>query len=110
MRMVLADRDREGVAGESIQEGEHVWIVRARAGHYRWRSVHFDAQAGNAEVYWPDEDEFRFEVVAGNFNYAGALIIRAPTRADRFRATSAFVTATVPPWRFSSSAIGTNPC
>jgi hypothetical protein len=68
-----------GVVAESIQQGEHIWFVRARARRYRWTAVRFGAQAGRRQRYRLDDDEeFRFDVAAGRINYAGALIIRSP--------------------------------
>jgi hypothetical protein len=68
-----------GVAARSVARGEHVWIVRAAAGRYRWTGVQVGAQAGRAERHrLPSEDEFRFAVEAGKINYPGALIIRSP--------------------------------
>lgn len=68
-----------GIVGTSIQKGEHVWLVRLRAGSYRWSSVRLDAQAGAAQQIWlEDDDEFTVEIEAGQLNYAGAMIIRSP--------------------------------
>jgi hypothetical protein len=78
------------LAVSDLPKGRHLWIVRARAGTYRWKKLHLAREVGsegylNLDDYrvmrrvknWVWDDEFRFDVEAGQINYPGHLIIRS---------------------------------
>ena len=73
----------------AIRKGKHFWVVELPAGKYSWESIETESNAGNAARFrfkgqWskatryisPDE-EYDFEIVAGQVNYAGSLIVRS---------------------------------
>ncbi len=67
------------IAATRLPRGRHTWIVRARPGSYAWRHVVLGQGSGfsDSRVSLPDDDEFRFDVVAGRLNYPGELVIRS---------------------------------
>jgi hypothetical protein len=62
--------------------GNHLWIIRAKAGRYRWTGVRLVAQRHGSDTIKPDHeresgaDEFSFDVEEGKINYPGHLLIR----------------------------------
>lgn len=74
---------------EGVAKGKHFWVVEMPAGKHSWRGLETGANAGVAAWYqfkgrWsgphnfikPDE-EYDFEIVAGQINYPGSLIVRS---------------------------------
>ncbi len=62
-----------------IEQGRHVWMVRLRAGDYRWRELRIDRSGirGPPVRYEiPRDEEYDFSVEAGKINYPGQLSIR----------------------------------
>jgi hypothetical protein len=61
-----------------IEEGRHVWMVRLKAGRYRWRAV--ELEAGRSGGVWrykiEDHEDFRFSVEPGVINYPGQFVVR----------------------------------
>ncbi|MBY0401358.1 hypothetical protein K2X89_13750, partial [Myxococcota bacterium] len=64
-----------------LQAGEYLWLVRAKAGRYRWSEIRLAAQTIGSDtmrleaVSETKEEEFLFEVEAGKINYPGHLVI-----------------------------------
>lgn len=62
--------------------GDHLWIIRAKAGRYRWSGIRLLAQDHGSATIRPkreDEsalDEFAFDIEAGKINYPGHLLVR----------------------------------
>jgi hypothetical protein len=61
-----------------IEQGRHVWMVRIKAGHYRWRALELEVGGGGRPWRYEiaDDESFRFSVEPGVINYPGQLIIR----------------------------------
>ena len=77
------------VVADALAPGRHLWLVRARAGRYRWASVGLTTSSGRgfnleldeyAETVREDPRgrarEFRFRVYPGVVNYPGELVVR----------------------------------
>ncbi len=76
IRLLLMD---SGYALRDIEQGRQVWMVRLRAGEYRWRELRIDRSGtrGSAVRYTIRRDEeYDFSVEAGKINYPGQLSIR----------------------------------
>ena len=62
--------------------GRHLWIIRAKAGQYRWGGIRLLAQDHGSATIRPERklesgrDEFAFDVEAGKINYPGHLLVR----------------------------------
>ena len=65
-----------------LQPGQHLWLIRMKAGTYRWSGVRLLAQSQGGSTIRPeavgvlDEKEFEFDVEAGAVNYPGEIVIR----------------------------------
>jgi hypothetical protein len=65
-----------------LQPGEHLWLIRMKAGRKRWTSVRLMPQSRTEDAIEPEakgvlnEKEFEFDVQAGAINYPGELIVR----------------------------------
>lgn len=61
-----------------VQAGRQVWVVRLRAGSYRWRELHIENVFGGRPFRYelPGDDEYAFRVEEGQLNYPGQLTIR----------------------------------
>ena len=76
------------VISENLPKGRHIWIASLPAGRYAWSEVRIEF-AGLRNSYRPgqfkrlNEHEFEFDVVAGQINYPGELVIR--TDPDSFQ-------------------------
>ena len=74
---------RSGTVATELPEGDHLWIVRARAGNSGWRRVDFGKEVGRRAYIFVEqwdglnENEFKFDIKAGRINYPGALIVRS---------------------------------
>lgn len=77
-----------------LQPGQHLWLVRMRAGRQCWTAVRFEIQASNERSIRPEakgvlnEKEFEFTVEAGAINYPGEIIVRM--NAPEYGARSGF--------------------
>lgn len=61
----------------SLGKGQHIWLVRVRAGSYRWQQIEIGDNPRYRRIYEIDsDDEMRFDVQAGVLNYPGELVIR----------------------------------
>lgn len=77
-RLEASDR----VLAQDLPPGEHLWLVRMKAGRYRWSKVRFlpqsaatrTVQTRDLEVF--DQREFEFDVEAGQVNYPGEILVR----------------------------------
>jgi hypothetical protein len=60
-----------------VQPGRQVWVVRLRAGLYRWRELYIENLFGGRSFRYelPEDDEYAFRVEAGRLNYPGQLTI-----------------------------------
>jgi hypothetical protein len=64
-----------------LPAGEYVWIIRAKADHYRWDGIRLAAQLQGSSTIRPEpggvlnEKEFDFSLEAGQVNYPGHLLI-----------------------------------
>lgn len=73
--------DKFSIAG-NLQPDRHLWIVKMKAGRYRWRSVRLVAHRAGEKEIRPEainvlnEREFDFEVEPGYVNYPGEIIVR----------------------------------
>jgi len=79
-----------GPVAENLPKGRHLWMVRARAGHYSWNRIQMGVETGKRRSLdlddyrylmrvedWVWDDEYEFDVVAAEINYPGELIIRS---------------------------------
>ena len=75
------------LAVSDLPKGRHLWIVRARAGTYRWKNLRLAREVGsegylNLDDYrvmrrvknWVWDDEFRFDVEAGQQDLQALLV------------------------------------
>ncbi|MEZ4334064.1 MAG: hypothetical protein R3F35_20120 [Myxococcota bacterium] len=67
--------------GQALPPGEHLWLVRMKAGRHRWSRIRLVSQAGGESGRRPEskgvlnEQEFTFDVEAGAINYPGAIVV-----------------------------------
>ena len=72
-----------GSVAKDLPEGDHLWILRMRAGDGSWERIGFGKHLGrrrsvNLEaIDLPNEEEFDFEIEPGVINYPGTLIVRS---------------------------------
>lgn len=74
---------RSGRVATNLPSGQHLWLVRAKAGSDEWARFKVDVgggstqsvSVGRADVRF--DDEFEFDVEAGKVNYPGELIVRS---------------------------------
>lgn len=82
------------VFATELQPGQHLWLVRMKAGSARWTAVDLVPQLQADTTIRPkaggvlNEREFEFEIEAGAVNYAGDLVIRL--RSARYGIGSGF--------------------
>jgi hypothetical protein len=73
---------RTGTIATDLPEGQHLWIVRTRAGNLGWRKVDFGKELGRRayifveQMNGTNDEEFTFDIEAGSINYPGSLIVR----------------------------------
>ncbi len=68
---------------QSLGKGRHVWIVRVRAGSYRWQRVELGSgRRLNQRIKLESDEELRFKVEAGKINYPGELVIRGGSQSS----------------------------
>lgn len=72
------------VIGQALPPGEHLWLVRMKAGRHRWTRVKLASQSDGESATRPEskgalnEQEFSFDVEAGAVNYPGAIVVAKP--------------------------------
>ena len=77
------------VISENLPKGQHIWIASLPAGRYAWSEVRIEF-VGLRNSYRPgqfkglNEHEFEFDVVAGQINYPGELVIRTDPDSYHF--------------------------
>ena len=77
------------VVSENLPKGRHIWIASLPSGRYAWSEVRIEFQ-GIRQIYRPgqfkrlNEHEFEFDVVAGQINYPGELMIRTDPGSYHF--------------------------
>lgn len=65
-----------------LEPNPHIWLVKMKAGRYRWTTVRLVAQRNDDKSVHPEsinvlnKREFDFEVEPGCINYPGELIVR----------------------------------
>lgn len=85
----IARLDLDGWAVvRDLQAGQHLWLVRMKAGNYRWTAARLAPQnvaSGMIEtkqIDVLDQEEFEFEVEAGQVNYPGEIVVWLADQED----------------------------
>ena len=81
--IAVQEIEAEGtVIARDLQPGQHLWVVKMKAGRYRWTSVRLMSAVRNGSRIRPmpvgvsNEREFVFDVEAGKVNYPGEFLVR----------------------------------